>query len=695
MPPPRAPQRPHRLEKHGDVRRDDYYWLRNREDPAVHAYLEAENAWLRESLAHTAALEEQLFEEIKGRIRQTDMSVPYREGAYLYHRRYEDDREYPIHCRRALAAGGAPAEEEVVLDGNAVAAGHAFCDVGSRRVSPDGRRLAYAVDTVGRRRYTVRFRDLTTGQDFPDVVPEVTANVAWAAGNDAVFYARQDPETLRPYQILRHRLGDDPRDDRIVYEESDPEFSCAVWRSRSQRYILVGSFQTLTTEIHCLDSADPEARPVTFLPRERGHEYEIDHYRGRFYIRTNAGARNFRLMETDEDRPERAHWRELLPHREDVLLEGFALFRGHLAAAERRAGLTVLRVRPWAGSGEHEIAFDEPAYAAGLGVNVEPDTATLRFHYSSMVTPESVYDYDMTARTRTLRKREEVLGGYDPARYETLRLEATAADGVKVSISLVRRRIGAGEDAAAAARPLLLYGYGSYGISMEASFSSPRLSLLDRGFTYAIAHIRGGEELGRRWYDDGKLLRKKNTFTDFIACAEQLVAAGHAARQRLFAMGGSAGGLLMGAVVNLRPDLFHGVVAQVPFVDVLTTMLDETIPLTTGEYDEWGNPNEPRAYEYIRSYSPYDNMQPVTWPHLLVMTGLHDSQVQYWEPAKWVARRRAMQPGDGRRLLLKTNMEAGHGGASGRYRRYRELALQYAFLLDLAGAGGSDPDAGS
>ena len=684
MPPPRAPQRPHRLEKHGDVRRDDYYWLRNREDPAVHAYLEAENAWLRESLAHTAALEEQLFEEIKGRIRQTDMSVPYREGAYLYHRRYEDGREYPIHCRRALAAGGAPAEEEVVLDGNAVAAGHAFCDVGSRRVSPDGRRLAYAVDTVGRRRYTVRFRDLTTGQDFPDVVPEVTANVAWAAGNDAVFYARQDPETLRPYQILRHRLGDDPRDDRIVYEESDPEFSCAVWRSRSQRYILVGSFQTLTTEIHCLDSADPEARPVTFLPRERGHEYEIDHYRGRFYIRTNAGARNFRLMETDEDRPERAHWRELLPHREDVLLEGFALFRGHLAAAERRAGLTVLRVRPWAGSGEHEIAFDEPAYAAGLGVNVEPDTATLRFHYSSMVTPESVYDYDMTARTRTLRKREEVLGGYDPARYETLRLEATAADGVKVSISLVRRRIGAGEDAAAAARPLLLYGYGSYGISMEASFSSPRLSLLDRGFTYAIAHIRGGEELGRRWYDDGKLLRKKNTFTDFIACAEQLVAAGHAARQRLFAMGGSAGGLLMGAVVNLRPDLFHGVVAQVPFVDVLTTMLDETIPLTTGEYDEWGNPNEPRAYEYIRSYSPYDNMQPVTWPHLLVMTGLHDSQVQYWEPAKWVARRRAMQPGDGRRLLLKTNMEAGHGGASGRYRRYRELALQYAFLLDLA-----------
>ena len=394
-------------------------------------------------------------------------------------------------------------------------------------------------------------------------------------------------------------------------------------------------------------------------------------------------------METDEDRPDRAHWRELLPHREDVLLEGFALFRGHLVAAERRAGLVVLRVRPWTGPGEHEIAFDEPAYAAGLGVNLEPDTATLRFHYSSMVTPESVYDYDMTARTRTLRKREEVLGGYDPPRYETLRLEATAADGVQVPISLVRRRSGTGESGAAAVRapPLLLYGYGSYGISMEASFSSPRLSLLDRGFAFAIAHVRGGEELGRRWYDDGKLQQKKNTFTDFIACAEQLVAAEHAAPDRLYAMGGSAGGLLMGAVVNMRPDLFHGVVAQVPFVDVLTTMLDETIPLTTGEYDEWGNPNEPRAYEYIRSYSPYDNMQPVPWPHLLVMTGLHDSQVQYWEPAKWVARRRAMQPGDGRRLLLKTNMEAGHGGASGRYRRYRELALQYAFPAGSGGEG--------
>ena len=696
MPPPRAPRRPHRLEKHGDVRVDEYYWLRDREDPEVRAYLDAENAWLRGELAHTEALQEELFEEIKGRIRQTDMSVPYREGAYLYHRRYEDGREYPLYCRRALDAAGAQGDEEVLLDVNAVAEGHAFCEVGSRRVSPDGRLLAYAVDTVGRRRYGVRFRDLDAGRELPDLIPDVTANVAWAVGNDAVFYARQDPETLRPYQILRHRLGDDPRDDRIVYEEPDAEFSCAVWRSRSRRYILIGSFQTQTTEIHYVDAADPEAQPVAFLPRERGHEYEIDHFRGRFYIRTNAGARNFRLMETDEARPGRGHWRELLPHREDVLLEGFELFRDHLVAAERRAGLAVLRVKPWTGPGEHEVAFDEPAYAAGLGTNVEPDAATLRFHYSSMVTPESVYDYDMASRARTLRKREEVLGGYDPARYETLRLHATAADGVRVPISLVRRRAPAGAGRPAAGPPpLLLYGYGSYGISMDAAFRSSRLSLLDRGFTYAIAHVRGGEELGRWWYDDGKLQKKKNTFTDFIASAEHLLAAGHAAPERLFAMGGSAGGLLMGAVINLRPDLFHGVVAQVPFVDVVTTMLDESIPLTTGEYDEWGNPNEARAYEYIRSYSPYDNMEPMTWPHLLVMTGLHDSQVQYWEPAKWVARRRVLQPEDGRRLLLKTNMEAGHGGASGRYRRYRELALQYAFLLDLTSGRGRETDSGS
>ena len=715
------------------------------------------------------------------------MSVPYREGNYRYYHRFEDGREYAIHCRQrvggrrashapdpdALAAPDAqgvadapdapdaqgvagdatPAaseDEEVILDVNAVAEGHAFCQVGSRAVSPSGRLLAYAVDTVGRREYAVRVRDLARAADLPDEIPHVTANVTWAAGEDVLFYARHDPSTLRPYQILRHRLGDDPARDHLVYEESDPTFSCAVWRSRSKSYVLIGSFQTVTTEIRFLDAADPDAAPAIFLARERGHEYEIDHYRGCFYIRSNDGARNFRLLETDEDRTEPAGWRELVPHRDDVLVEGFELFRNHLVVAERHEGLTRLRVRPWgadasgaggadggaageAEGGDHHVSFDEAAYAVWIGTNREPDTATLRFEFSSLATPRSVYDYDMTTRTRTLLKREEVLGDFDPARYETRRVFATARDGVRVPISLVRRRGAPPSDegtrkptdgahpgdaaggsgnrstgggpairegavpaggAPSPAAPLLLYGYGAYGISMEPTFRSSRLSLLDRGFTYAVAHVRGGEELGRRWYDDGKLRNKENTFTDFIACAEHLIAEGLGAPERLFAMGGSAGGLLMGAVINLRPELFHGVVTQVPFVDVLTTMLDESIPLTTGEYDEWGNPNDPDDYACIRAYSPYDNMASVTWPHLLVMTGLHDSQVQYWEPAKWVAKRRTMQPADGRRLLLRTNLEAGHGGASGRYRQYRETALQYAFLLDLAGLADRDPAGG-
>ena len=692
---PVAPRRPYRHEKHGDVRVDDYYWLRERDNPEVREYLEAENAHVREVMAGTTDFEERLFEEIKGRIKQTDMSAPYREGDHRYYRRYEDGREYEIHCRRRMGDIGvseAAAGEQVILDVNEVAAGHAFCQVASRPVSPSGHLLAYAVDTVGRRQYAIRVRDLSTGQDLPDVVADVTSNIAWAADSLAFFYARHDPTTLRPYQILRHRLGDDPAEDRLVYEETDATFSCGVWLSRSRRYILIGSFQTLTTEFRYLDAADPDASLKVLLPRERGHEYDIDHYRGCFYIRSNDGAHNFRLLETEDAAPARDAWRELIPHRDDVLITGFELFRDHLVVAERHAGLTRLRVRPWGGA-EHHVAFDEPAHAVSIGTNREPETTTLRFHYSSLTTPPSVYDYDMETRARTLLKREEVLGDFDPARYETERLLATAPDGVRVPISLVRRKQeipdrGAAADAVAA--PLLLYGYGAYGISMEPTFLSARLSLLDRGFTYAIAHVRGGEELGRRWYDDGKLRKKKNTFTDFIACAEHLVAAGRTASERLFAMGGSAGGLLMGAVVNLRPDLFHGVVAQVPFVDVVTTMLDESIPLTTGEYDEWGNPNQPEDYAYIRSYSPYDNMDPVTWPHLLVMTGLHDSQVQYWEPAKWVARRRALQLDAGRRLLLKTNMDAGHGGASGRFRQYREIALQYAFLLDLAGLADRD-----
>ncbi len=713
MPAPVAPRRPHRHEKHGDVRVDDYYWLRERDNPEVGEYLEAENAYVQDVMADAAGLEERLFEEIKGRIKQTDMSVPYRERGYRYYRRYEEGREYEIHCRRQTDGrqepeGGSAAAEQVILDVNQVAAGHEFCQVASRPVSPDGGLLAYAVDIVGRRQYTVRVRVLATGEELPDAIVDVTSNIAWAADSKAFFYARHDPTTLRPYRILRHRLGDDPANDRLVYEEVDDTFSCGVWLSRSRQFILIGSYQTLTTEFRYLDAADPEAEVKTFLPRQRGHEYDIDHYRGRFTIRTNVGARNFRLMEAAGDPPPPGAWRELIPHRDDVLITGFELFREHLVVAERHAGLSRLRVQRWDGA-EHHVAFDEPAHAVSIGTNREPETTTLRFHYASLTTPPSVYDYDMETQSRTLLKREEVLGDFDPARYDTERLFATAPDGERVPISLVRRkraaaRGGSPDPPAAAAvaaasaesagpAPLLLYGYGAYGISMEPTFHSSRLSLIDRGFTYAIAHVRGGEELGRRWYDDGKLRKKKNTFTDFIACAEHLVAGGYAVSERLFAMGGSAGGLLMGAVINMRPDLFHGVVAQVPFVDVVTTMLDESIPLTTGEYDEWGNPNEPEDYACIRSYSPYDNMAPVPWPHLLVMTGLHDSQVQYWEPAKWVARRRALQPDEARRLLLKTNMDAGHGGASGRFRQYREIALQYAFLLDLAGRADREPAA--
>lgn len=677
--PPRAVRHPHRLEIHGHVRVDDYYWLRERDRPEVRAYLDAENAYVREVLAHTAAFEDRLFDEIKARIKQTDMSVPYRDGAYWYYQRFEDGKEYKIYCREQIERY--QENEQIILDVNRMAAGHEYCDVGSCRVSPNTRLLAYAVDTVGRREYTIRVRDLETGTELDDVIPDVTANVIWAADNRTLFYGRHDPTTLRAYQIYRHRLGTAPAADVLVFEETDETFNCGVGLSRSKQFLMIASFQTLTTEYRYLDASTPEGAFTTFLERERGHEYELDHFRGRFYIKTNALARNFRLMEADERRPEREHWQELIPHRDDVLIEGFEMFHGHLVVEERRDGLAQIRVRSWTSTpdDEHVIAFDESAYDAYVDTNRETDTATLRFGYSSMTTPLSIYDYDMTTRARTLLKREEVLGDFDPSRYETVRLTADASDGARIPISLVRRRDAPGDGGG----PLLLYGYGSYGISMEPTFRSSRLSLLDRGFTFAIAHIRGGEELGRAWYDDGKLLKKKNTFTDFIACAEHLIAEGFTATDRIFAMGGSAGGLLMGAVVNMRPDLFHGIVAQVPFVDVLTTMLDESIPLTTGEYDEWGNPNDQQYYDYIRSYSPYDNIDAVIWPHLLVMTGLHDSQVQYWEPAKWVAKRRAMIA-DKQRLLLKTNMEAGHGGASGRYRQYRELALQYAFLLDLA-----------
>lgn len=679
--PPRAKVAPTRFDTHGVARVDDYYWLRERESAEVTGYLEAENGYTETVMAPTAALQETLFEEIKGRIKQTDMSVPYREGDYSYFTRYEDGREYPIHCRRAVAASASdPDTEQVLLDVNEIADGHDYCQVSGRTVSPDQRLLAYGTDHEGRRIYTVRIKDLSTGELLPDELTGVTPNLTWDAASQTVFYAKQDPDTLRWFQIYRHRLGTAQGDDVLVYQEDDETFNCEVGKTRSKRYLLIASSQTVSTEYRYLAADDPEGVFAVFLPRERDHEYHIDHYRDRFFIRTNRDALNFKLMETPDDRMAPRHWKELVGHRDDVLLGPFELFRDFLVLQERHNGLLQLHVRPWEGDGAHDIAFDEPVYESYISVNREPDTKVLRFGYESLTTPTSTYDYDMVARTRTLLKREEVLGDFDPARYRAERLLATAPDGEQVPISLVAR-VGTPRDGTA---PLLLYGYGAYGISIDPAFDSARLSLLDRGFVFAIAHIRGGQELGRRWYDAGRLGQKRNTFTDFIACAEHLVAERFTSPERLFAMGGSAGGLLMGAVLNMRPDLFTGAVAQVPFVDVVTTMLDDSIPLTTGEYDEWGNPNERAAFDDIIAYSPYDNVEAKDYPALLVMAGLHDSQVQYWEPAKWVAKLRALKTDD-RPLLLKTNMDAGHGGVSGRYRRYRETALQYAFLLVQAG----------
>lgn len=660
------------------TRDDPFSWLRGRDNPEVLKYLRAENAHLDAVLAHTRPLQERLFQEIKGRIKQTDTSVPYRRGPFLYYTRTEDGREYPIHCRRAATE----APEQVLLDVNELARGHDYYAVNVREPSPQHDILAFAADTRGDRVHTIHFKQLTTGAMLEDRIPGASGYLAWANDNRTLFYAAVHPTTLRSYRVYRHVLGDDPAGDTLIYDEPDEEYSVVVAKTKTDGYLLIGSYQTVTTEFRVVPADRPEAEPRLFLPRRRGHEYEIDHFGPHFYIRTNDGARNFRLMRTPVGDTARERWEEIIPHRSDVLLERIEVFQDHLVVEERNRGLMHLRIRPWSGEGEHDLTFEEPAYVARLAQNFELDTRTARFTYTSLTTPPSVFDYDMGTRTRTLLKREEVLGDFDPARYRTERLYARAPDGVEVPISLVYRQ----DLKKPGGNPLLLYGYGAYGISSDPYFNSARLSLLDRGFAYAIAHVRGGEDLGRAWYDDGRLRNKRNSFTDLIACAEHLIRTGHADPTALFGLGGSAGGLLMGAVINLRPELFCGVIAHVPFVDVLNTMLDESLPLTTGEYDEWGDPRDPEYYRYILSYSPYDNVAPLAYPHLLVTAGLYDSQVQYWEPAKWVARLRATRTGE-RRLLLKTNMIAGHLGASGRYRAYREIALDYAFLLDLAGIG--------
>ena len=674
---PLANKKPKVLSIHDDQRIDNYFWLNERENQEVIQYLEAENAYTKHELKHTEDLQETIYKEIVARIKPDDVSVPYKDNGYYYIVRYEKGGEYPIYARKKESLAAA---EEIMLNGNELAKPYEYYNIGGQSVSQDNRYLAYGEDTVSRRIYTIRFKDLFTGEILKDEIPGTTGNTAWANDNQTIFYTLKDPTTLRGYKVMRHRLGRPVSEDVAVFEEKDDTFLTFVYKSKSDKYIIIGSYANESQEYRVLSADKPEGTFKLIQERIQGHEYEIAHYQDQFYVLTNWDALNFRLMVTSEEKTQRENWKEIIPHREDVLLEDVDIFKDFLVLSERKVGITQIRVLPHEGE-EHYIKFAEEAYTTYTSsTNVEFDTEVLRIGYTSMTTPNTVYDYNMRTRSMTLMKQQEVIGDFSPEDYASERLMVPARDGAVIPVSLVYRK-GFEKNGKA---PLLLYGYGSYGHSMEPYFSPARLSLLDRGFVFAIAHIRGGEEMGRYWYDNGKKLHKKNTFYDFIDCAEYLLANQYSTRQHLYAMGGSAGGLLVGAVMNLRPDLWRGVLAAVPFVDVITTMLDDSIPLTTGEYDEWGNPNEKAYYEYIKSYSPYDNVETKDYPSMLVTTGLHDSQVQYWEPAKWVAKLRELKT-DNNLLLLHTNMDAGHGGASGRFKRYKETALQYAFMLHLEG----------
>ncbi len=688
---PDAKKIPYPISYHGDTRIDDYYWMRlsdeqknadeksrDEQTTDVLSYLNAENDYTRQQLAHTDALKDKLFLEMKGRIKETDQSVPVKENGYYYYTRFEAGQDYAYNCRKkeSLETG----KEEILINGPELAKGKDYWALASYDVSEDNKILCYGTDIVSRRIYTIEFKNLETGEMLSDKLEGTSGGATWAGDNKTVFYSKKDPQTLRDFQIWRHTLGTDQSKDVLVYEEKDEEFSCFVYKTKSKRYIVIGSSQTLATEYRVLDTTNPNGEFKLFEPRERNHEYGIDHYGDKFYIVTNWNAKNFRLMETPVSQTGRAHWKEVIAHRDDVLLEGIAIFKNHLIVDERKNGLTQLRIRRWDGSGEYYMEFQDPAYAAGVSSNPEFDTEIVRYSYTSLTTPNSVYDFNMNTKERVLLKQQEVVGGYNPDDYKSERLYATAADGTKVPISLVYKK-GFEKNGQA---PLLLYAYGSYGYSIDATFSSTRLSLLDRGFVFAIAHIRGGQEMGRHWYEDGKLLKKKNTFTDFISCGEFLVKEKYTSNEKLFAMGGSAGGLLMGAITNMAPNMWRGIISAVPFVDVITTMLDETIPLTTFEFDEWGNPKNKEYYDYMKSYSPIDNIEKKNYPNILVTTGYWDSQVQYWEPAKYVAKMRDNKT-DNNLLLLWCNMDAGHGGKSGRYEYLKEIAMEYAFMLDLAG----------
>ena len=665
------------MEKFGDERIDNYFWLNDRKNPEVIDYLNKENAYYKKMTAHTKAFQKELFEEMKARIKEDDESVPYLYNGYYYITRFETGKNYPIYSRKK---GSLSAKEEIMFDCNKMAKGHSYFQLGGLSISPDNKLVIFSIDIVGRRIYNIQVKNLETGEILADKIEKVSGNAVWANDNKTIFYSSQDVVTLRSDKIFKHKLGAKQDQDVLVYFEKDETYNVEVAKSKSRKYLAIESGSTLTTEYRILEADNPDGKFRVFQKRIRGLEYSINHYGDSFYIMTNADkATNFKLMKTLETATSKENWREVVPHRDDVLLEDIEIFKDFLVVEERTNGLNKIRIMPWSGTGEYYLPFDSETYTAYTSTNVDFDTDILRYSYQSMTTPSSVIDFNMKTKTKEIKKEQQVLGGkFDKKNYTEERIWATAKDGTKIPISMVYRK-GLHKDGK---NPLLLYAYGSYGHSMDATFSSTRLTLLDRGFIFAIAHIRGGEDLGRQWYEDGKLLKKKNTFTDFIDCSKHVIEQKYTSAEHLYAEGGSAGGLLMGAIVNLAPELYHGIIAQVPFVDVMTTMLDESIPLTTGEYDEWGNPNVKKYYNYMRSYSPYDNVKKQSYPNMYVSTGLHDSQVQYWEPAKWVAKLRHLKTGNSL-LFLDTNMAAGHGGASGRFEAIKELAKEYSFLLDL------------
>jgi len=675
--PPVAKIVPKTLEKHGDKRIDNYYWLNERENPEVIDYLNKENEYYQKSTAHTKQFQEELFLEMKGRIKEDDSSVPYLYNGYYYITRYETGKDYPIYSRKK---GSLEAKEEILFDCNEMAKGHSYFNLSGLNVSEDNKWVAFGVDLVSRRQYTIQIKNLETGEILPVKLENTTGGSTWAGDNKTLFYTRKDAQTLRSDKIYKHTLGTDASADTMVFHEKDDTFNTFVYKEKSKKYLVIGSSSTLTSEYQILDAKNPNGEFKVFQKRTRGLEYSISHYGDSFYIVTNKDkATNFKLMKTPETATAAENWKDLIGHRKDVLLEGIEIFKDYLVVEERSNGLNKIQIRPWNGKGEYYLPFSSETYTAYTTTNVDFDTEILRYGYQSMATPSSVIDFNMRTQEKKVLKEQEVLGGkFDKNNYIEERVWATATDGTKVPISMVYRK-GIKKDGK---NPLLLYAYGSYGATMDPYFSSTRLSLLDRGFIYAIAHIRGGEDLGREWYENGKLLKKINTFTDFIDCSKFVIAEKYTSASHLYAEGGSAGGLLMGAIVNMAPELYNGVIAQVPFVDVVTTMLDDTIPLTTGEYDEWGNPNEKVYYDYMLSYSPYDQVKKQDYPNMYVSTGLHDSQVQYFEPAKWVAKLRVMKTND-KQLFLDTNMDAGHGGASGRFEALKELAKEFAFLLDL------------